>query len=155
MDYKLANHDAVIDKLNEILAHELSGVVRYTHYSFMVFGYSRIPVVDWFRNAANETLLHATEAGEMITFFGEHPGLSIGNLLESHKHNMRDILMEAMEFEIAGVDRYQELLALVEKEDAVFLVEYARQKIAEESLHIGEIDKMLRQPGDIARAVPT
>ncbi|MGI9286904.1 MAG: ferritin-like domain-containing protein [Pseudomonadales bacterium] len=155
MDYKLSNHDAVIDKLNQILGHELSGVVRYTHYSFMVFGYSRIPVTEWFRSAADETLRHATEAGEMITFFGEHPGLGIGDLLESHKHDMRDILMEAMEFELQGVDMYRELLALVEQEDAIFVVEYARQKIAEESQHIGEIDKMLRQPGDIARAVQT
>ncbi len=60
-----------------------------------------------------------------------------------------------MEFELAGVDKYQELLALVEKEDAVFVVEYARQKISEESQHIGEIDKMLRRPGEIARAVQT
>lgn len=153
MDYKLVNHDAVIEKLNQIMEHELSGCVRYTHYSFMVFGYSRIPVVGWLRDAANETLMHATEAGEMITFFGEHPGLGIGPLLESHKHDMRDILMEAIEFELEGVEMYRQLMTLVEEEDAVFVVEYARQKIAQESQHIGEIDKMLRQPGDIERAV--
>ncbi len=153
MDYKLVNHEAVIEKLNQIMEHELSGCVRYTHYSFMVFGYSRIPVVDWLRGAATETLAHANEAGEIITFFGEHPSLGIGPLLESHKHDMRDILMEAIEFELEGVEMYRQLLGLVEEEDAVFVVEYARQKIAEESQHIGEIDKMLRQPGDIQRAV--
>jgi bacterioferritin (cytochrome b1) len=31
---------------------ELAGVVRYTHYSLMVFGHNRIPIVSWLRNEA-------------------------------------------------------------------------------------------------------
>ena len=151
MKKDLPNQDQVIALLNRILEHELSGVVRYTHYSFMVFGYSRIPVVGWFRDAANETLMHATEAGEMVTYFGEHPSLGIGELLETHAHDMRDILKEAMDFEVAGVKLYQDLLQLVEGQ-SVYVEEYARQKISEEAQHISEIDKMLRQPGDIKRA---
>ena len=38
--------------LNKILELELAGVVRYTHYSFMVFGHSRIPIVSWLRDQA-------------------------------------------------------------------------------------------------------
>ena len=34
---------AVVGLLNEILETELAGVVRYTHYSLMIFGHSRIP----------------------------------------------------------------------------------------------------------------
>ena len=37
----------VIDVLNQIMEMELSGVVRYTHYSLMVYGYNRIPIVSW------------------------------------------------------------------------------------------------------------
>ena len=147
MDYSVKNQDAIIEKLNQILEHEMSGVVRYTHYSLMVFGYSRIPVVSWFRNAATETLDHATRAGEMITQLGGQPSLGIGNLLESHKHDMSDILKESLEFEIEGVEQYRELLALAEKSGSVALEEYARGMIAEESEHIGDIDKMLRRPG--------
>ena len=33
-----------IETLNRIMELELSGVVRYTHYSLMVYGYNRIPV---------------------------------------------------------------------------------------------------------------
>ena len=33
----------IVAKLDEILQHELAGTVRYTHYSFMVFGHGRIP----------------------------------------------------------------------------------------------------------------
>jgi bacterioferritin len=34
---------AVVNLLNEILETELAGVVRYTHYSLMIFGHNRIP----------------------------------------------------------------------------------------------------------------
>ena len=145
---RLPEHDKVIAVLNKILEHELSGVVRYTHYSFMVFGHSRIPVCGWLREAANETLLHAIEAGEMVTFFGEHPSLGIGALLETDHHEVNEILKEALEFEIDGIEHYRDLLKLVEG-TSVFVEEYARQKITVESLHVGEIDKMLRKPGTI------
>ncbi len=151
----LPNQDAIIAKLNEIVEHELAGVVRYTHYSFMIFGYSRIPVVGWFRGAANETLLHATQAGEMITMLGGHPSLGIGTLLESHRHDIGEILRESLDFEMAGVQLYRQLLELAESSGSVTLEEYARRLIAEEAMHIGEIDKMLRRPGDIDQAVKT
>ncbi len=153
MPHQITNKAEMIAKLNEIVEHELAGVVRYTHYSFMIFGFSRIPVVSWFRSAANETLAHATEAGEMITMLGGHPSLGIGELLETHQHDMAEILKESMEFEIEGVKRYQELLALAEEAGSITIEEYARRLIAEEAMHISDIDKMLRRPGEIEQAV--
>jgi bacterioferritin len=150
---ELPKQQEIIYKLNEIVEHELAGVVRYTHYSFMIFGYSRIPVVGWFRSAATETLGHATQAGEMITMLGGHPSLGIGDLLETHKHDMAEILTESMEFEILGVELYRELLTLAEKAGSITIEEYARRLIAEEAMHISDIDKMLRRPGDVAQAV--
>ncbi|KFI22673.1 ferritin-like domain-containing protein [Nitrosococcus oceani] len=138
----------VIAKLNQILEMELAGVVRYTHYSFMVFGYSRIPIVSWLRKEAEEGLVHAHEAGEMITHLGGHPSLGIGPLLETHNHDMGAILRESLEHEKATLKAYFELLDVV-KERSVFLEEYARQLISEEEVHQGEIDKMLRKPGEL------
>lgn len=143
------NRDAVINTLNQILQIELSGVVRYTHYSLMVFGYNRIPIVSWLRSQANECLAHAHTAGEMITHLGEHPALTIGPLLETHKHDVGDILRESMETEKAAKALYTELLNLVRDRD-VFLEEYARGMIAKEEEHLGTVNKMLRKPGDIA-----
>ena len=153
MRSELPKQDEIIFKLNEIVEHELAGVVRYTHYSFMIFGFSRIPVVSWFRDAATETLGHATQAGEMITMLGGHPSLGIGSLLETHKHDMAEILSESMEFEILGVELYRELLTLSEESGSITLEEYSRRLIAEEAIHISDIDKMLRRPGDVAQAV--
>lgn len=155
MKTDMPNREPIIAKLNEILEHEMAGTVRYTHYSFMVFGFSRIPVVNWFRSAANETLLHANEAGEMITLIGGYPSLSVGELLETHHNDLREMLRESMDFEIQGVDLYKELLDLAVAAGSITIEEYARQKISEEALHIGDIDKMLRRPGHIDQAVKT
>jgi bacterioferritin len=146
MNDKAFDKVAVIAALNRILELELAGVVRYTHYSFMVFGYSRIPVVSWLRSQADESLLHAREAGEMITHLGEHPSLAIGPLLETHRHDVGDILRESLEHESTALAAYWTLLELVQ-DKSVLLEEYARRQIAQEELHRGEISKMLRPPG--------
>jgi bacterioferritin len=134
--------------LNRILEEELAGVVRYTHYSFMIFGYSRIPIVSWFRSEADISLGHAHQAGEMLTHMGEHPSLAIGPLLETHQHNITEILKESLEAERTALVLYTELLEEVQGR-SVFLEEYARKMIFEEEMHAGEVDKMLRNPGAI------
>ncbi len=139
------NKAAVASALNRILELELAGVVRYTHYSFMVFGFSRIPIVSWLRDQANESLLHAQEAGELITQLGEHPSLGIGPLLETHQHEVGDILRESLAHEADAVAAYRELLSQVANR-SVLLEEYARRLIAEEESHRGEVEKMLRAP---------
>ena len=134
--------------LNQIMEAELAGVVRYTHYALMIFGHNRIPIVSWLRNEANTCLSHANEAGELVTHLGEHPSLKIGALLETHKHGVNDILIESLEAEKTGLALYRELYELV-RDRSVLLEDYARRMIAEEELHVGEVNKMLRKPGDI------
>src|SRR6201988_1232272 len=104
---------AAVAILNQIMEAELAGVVRYTHYSLMVFGHNRIPIVSWLRNEANTCLAHANEAGELVTHLGEHPSLKIGALLETHKHGINDILIESLAAESAGLTLYRQLLDLV------------------------------------------
>jgi bacterioferritin len=136
---------AVVAALNCILETELAGVVRYTHYSLMIFGYHRIPIVSWMRGQATESLLHAQNAGEKITQLGEEPSLTIGSLLKTHRHDLGDILKDSLEHEKNGLSLYRDLLKLVEGR-SVFLEEYARQMVFEEETHVGEVEKMLRRP---------
>jgi bacterioferritin len=140
--------EQVIAQLNRILESELAGVVRYTHYSLMIFGYNRIPIVSWFHSQANETLLHAQRAGELVTHLGGHPSLAIGSLLETHQHDIGEILRETIQAEYEALKLYYGLLELVAGK-SIPLEEYARDMITEEELHIDEIDKMLRRPGQI------
>src|SRR6478752_4073544 len=134
--------------LNRIMEHELAGVVRYTHYSLMIFGYNRIPIVSWLKSNADESLAHAYKAGELVTWLGGHPSLKIGALLETHKHDIGDILRESLEQEKSTLDAYYELLSLVEGK-SVAIEEYAREMILMEELHLDEVNKMLRKPGEI------
>ena len=147
MTNNVIDKDAVINVLNKILEAELAGVVCYTHYALMVFGYNRIPIVSWMRSQASESLAHANEAGEMITYLGGHPSLGIGPLLESHRHDIGDILRESLEHETSALAEYYRLLELVNGRN-VMLEEYARRMCALEETHVGDVRKMLLKPGD-------
>ncbi len=139
--------EKVLETLNQILELELAGVVRNTHYSLMVFGRNRIPIVAWFRDEATESLGHAAQAGEYITSLGGHPSLKIGHLLETHQHDIDAMLKEAVEHEKEGIELYRALLGLVEDHD-IRLEEYARTMVRTEVEHLDEIGKMLRKPGE-------
>jgi len=147
------DRSATVAVLNRILEQELAGVVRYTHYSFLVFGFGRIPIISWLRTQADESLLHAQQAGEMITMLGDYPSLGIGPLLDSHTTDIATILRESLEAERRGLALYRELMVLVEGR-SVALEEYARQMIYAEEVHASEVDKMLRRPGDVAAFAP-
>ena len=144
------DQNKIIPVLNEILELELAGVVRYTHYSLMIFGYNRIPIVSWLKGNATESLDHAHKAGELVTLLGGHPSLKIGPLLETEKHDVGDILRESLEHEGAALEAYYQLLKIVEGK-SVLLEEYAREMIMNEELHRDEVNKMLRKPGEIAQ----
>jgi bacterioferritin len=143
--------EKVVAVLNRILEMELAGVVRYTHYSFLVFGYGRIPIVSWLRDQATESLTHAQQVGEWITHLGAYPSLEIGPLLDSHKLDIGDIMRESLYSEAATLALYRDLLDLV-KDRSVLLEEYARQMIYAEEAHADEVEKMLRKPGQLTRA---
>jgi bacterioferritin len=142
------DQEEVVAVLNRILESELAGVVRYTHYSFLVFGFGRIPIQSWLRAQADESLLHAQQAGEWITTLGAYPSLAIGPLLDSHTFDIASILRESLQAEKLALELYRKLLTLVE-DRSVALEEFARQMIHVEEMHAGEVDKMLRRPGEM------
>jgi bacterioferritin len=137
-----------IEILNKIMELELAGVVRYTHYSLMVYGYNRIPIVSWLKGNATESLDHAYKAGELVTQMGGHPSLKIGRLLETEQHDIGDILRESLDQESSTLAVYYELLRHAEGK-SVLLEEYAREMIVLEEMHLDEVNKMLRKPGEI------
>lgn len=138
--------DKAIALLNQIMELELAGVVHYTHYSLMVFGYNRIPVVEWLKKEAEEGLVHAHRAGELVTLLGGYPSLSIGPLLETHHNDIGDILRESLAHEGKAAAAYYQLLELTQGK-SVLLEDYARSLIVEEEMHADEVNKMLRRTG--------
>ena len=143
------NNQQAIDILNEIMEAELAGVVRYSHYALMVYGFNRIPIVEWMKGNASEGLMHAQRAGELVTMMGGHPSLKIGSLLETEQHDIGDILRENLEHERSVLDMYHKLLGQAMSSKSILLEEYAREMITSETLHLDEVNKMLRSPGEM------
>ncbi len=129
--------------LNSIMEFELAGVVRYTHYSLMVTGPNRIPIVAFFKAQASESLLHAQQVGEILTGLDGHPTLRIAPMEETYKHSVKDILEESLSHEKKALEMYKQLLEVVE-DASIYLEEFTRGMIGQEEVHNLEIKKMLR-----------
>lgn len=143
MPMRELDKDRTVGILNQILEQELGGVVRYTHYALMVTGPNRIPIVEFMRGQASESLLHAQQVGEILTGLEGHPSLGIAKLEETHQHSIKSLLQESLNHERGAVELYKKLLDEVENA-SIYLEEFARTKIGEEELHQIEIRKMLR-----------
>jgi bacterioferritin len=137
------DQEKAIDVLRTIVEFELAGVVRYTHYALMITGPNRIPIVDFFKAQATESLLHAQQVGEILTGLEGHPSLQITQMEETHKHSVQDILTESLAHETNALQMYKKLLNTV-KDASIYLEEFARTMIGKEELHAIEIKKMLR-----------
>ena len=135
--------NATTNLLNSIMEFELAGEVRYTHYSLMVTGPNRIPIVAFFKAQASESLLHAQQVGEILTGLEGHPSLKIAPMEETHRHTVQDILQESLNHERRALDLYKKLLDVVENA-SIYLEEFARSMIGQEEMHNLEIKKMLR-----------
>ncbi|HJK98268.1 MAG TPA: ferritin-like domain-containing protein [Polyangiaceae bacterium LLY-WYZ-14_1] len=129
--------------LDEIMQQELAGVVRYTHYALMVTGPNRLPLVDFFKAQATESLTHAQAAGEILTGLEGHPTLRVAPIEESHEHTVFALLNESLAHESRALDLYRQLLHEVEGR-SIYLEEYARGMIGQEEGHALELKKMLR-----------
>ena len=133
----------VCEILNEVMECELAGVVRYTHYSLMITGPYRLPIVDFLKEQANESLQHAQQAGELLTGLDGHPSQKIANIYETNDHSIKGILEESLTHELHALKLYKDLLGIVEGE-SVYLEEYTRGLIGQEEQHQLELKKMLK-----------
>ena len=143
MEHNNIDTKEVISLLNEIMEYELAGVVRYTHYSLMVTGPHRWPIVDFLKEQASESLVHSQQAGEVLTGLDGHPSQKIAAIEETHNHSIRDILEESLEHELQALNLYRQLLRKVEG-SSVYLEEYTRGLIGQEEQHQLELKKMLK-----------
>ena len=131
--------------LNRLLEAELAGVVRYTHYSFLVFGFGRIPIVSWLRGAGDR-IARARAAGRRL----DHDARRATRRWRSGRCSTRTRPTSAPCCASRCRPRappcalYRELLDVVAG-NSVALEEFARQMIQAEELHAAEVDKMLQE----------
>lgn len=146
MEMKEIDSKLVCGILNEIMEYELAGVVRYTHSAMMVSGPYRLPIVTFLKEQAAESLMHATQAGELIVGLDGHPSQRIAKIDETHRHAINDILEESLGHELHALSLYKKLLVNV-ADRSIYLEEYARGLIGEEEQHSLELKAMLKDFG--------
>lgn len=133
--------DKAVAILDEIMSAELAGVVRYTHYSLLLTGPNRMPLVEFMKAQAAESLTHAQTAGEILTGLDGHPSMKIAAIEEIDSKAADDLIEESYHHEMRALGLYKELLSVV-ADQSVYLEEFARGMIAQEELHTMELKKM-------------
>ena len=146
MEMKEINSETVCNILNEIMEYELAGVVRYTHSAMMVSGPYRLPIVNFLKDQASESLTHAQQAGELIVGLDGHPSQRIAKIKETHRHSIKDILEESLAHEQGALKLYKKFLENV-ADRSIYLEEYARGLIGQEEQHSLELKAMLKDFG--------
>lgn len=140
---KELNLKKTIELLNSSMEFELAGVVRYTHYSLVVTGPNRIPIVNFFQIQATDSLTVAQQIGEIITGLEGHPSLRISKMEESYTHSVKTLIEESINHEKKGLERYRKLLDLV-KNSSIYLEKFTRKMVASSEINIIELKKMRR-----------
>lgn len=100
----------LIDKLNDILRWEWTGVAQYAQASFVVSGLWREVYSDVFKKSAKESFDHARLIGEKIAALGGVPTVERNNVQQSA--DVVELLRIGLEFEKAAVKLYTEALDL-------------------------------------------
>lgn len=131
----------IIEGLNAALENELGNIIRYLHYSFLVKGVNRGPIVDFFRNQATESLQHATVIGQKIVAWGGHPSLKVPPMEDIGQKSVEEMLREELESEKQEVQHYIKLLRQVG--DDVALEFMLKEIIKDEQEGIEELEMRL------------
>ncbi len=137
----MVNKEKIISQLSKIFELELSGVVRYLHYSLVVRGPHRLPIVQFFDAQSKESLLHANIIGTKIVSCGGEPPLTKTAIIGAKSQDVFDLLKESLIFEKNVILMYRDLLNLVQ--DDIALEELCRTMIRTEIEHVEEIEKMI------------
>ena len=142
----------VIDKLNEILRHEWTGVAQYSQAGFVVSGLWREVYSGMFFDSAKESFGHAKLIGDKIVAMGGVPTIERNPVQQSN--NVVQLLKYGLEFEAKAVKMYNEALSLAEGDRALEV--YLEDILKEEQEGVDDLTKLLRdheasaQAGDAA-----
>ncbi|HZL87789.1 MAG TPA: ferritin-like domain-containing protein [Pirellulaceae bacterium] len=141
----------VIEKLNDCLRHEWTGVAQYSQAGFVVAGLWREVYSALFFDSAKESFGHARLVGEKIVALGGVPTVERNPIKQSE--DVMEMLNAALEFESKAVKMYTEALALAEGDRA--LVVWLEDILNEEQDGVDKLLRILRDPRAVASSLAT
>jgi bacterioferritin (cytochrome b1) len=133
----------IVTELNRVFAEEVEAATRYLHLASAVRGLDRLLVERVLREAFQETTQHAEVIAQKIRALGHVPRLEISVSCPAEPLTAREALRQALTFEDAALECYQDLLRKVEGE--VPLEEFVRSQIAVESEHVAQLKELLAE----------
>jgi bacterioferritin len=133
--------NTLIDKLNDILRHEWTGVAQYAQAGFVVQGLWRATFSGKFFDSAEESFGHAKRIGDKIVAMGGVPTVERNPVKQSD--DLIETLQYALAFEQGAVDLYNEALVLAEGDRALVIL--LEDILLEEQDGVDEITQLLRE----------
>lgn len=136
----------LIEKLNECLRHEWTGVAQYAQAGFLVAGLWREVYSSMFFDSAKESYGHAKLVGEKIVALGGIPTVERNAIKQTS--DLLEMLNFGLEFETKAVKVYNEALALAvgDRATEVFL----ENILEEEQDGVDNLTRILRDPKAVA-----
>jgi bacterioferritin len=139
-----------IEKLNDILRHEWTGVAQYAQAAFVVAGLWREVYSKMFFDSATESFGHAKQIGDKIVALGGVPTIERNQVKQTD--NLTEMLNHAFEFESKAVKLYQEALALADQDNRPLVV-LLENILLEEQDGAEHVEKLLREQKGASGAI--
>ena len=130
----------VINKLNDILRHEWTGVAQYSQAGFVITGLWREVYSGVFFENAEESFGHARLIGDKIVALGGVPTIERNSVQQTN--DIGEMLQNSLDFESAAVRLYNEALTLADDDRA--LVVFLEDILKEEQDGVDDFTKLLR-----------
>lgn len=135
--------EEIVQELNRIFDEEVEAATRYLHLRSAVRGLDRLLVERVLREGFDETIRHAETIAQKIRSLGYVPKLEIKVFCPAEPISGREALRQALTFEEAALECYQDLLRKIEGD--VVLEEFVRTQIAVESEHVAQLKELLNE----------
>lgn len=133
----------IVNELNRVFAEEIEAATRYLHLAAAVRGLDRLLVEKVLKEGVEETIQHAEIIARKIRALGHVPRLEIKVSCPAEPLTAREALRQAVTFEEAALEAYQDLLRKVDGN--VALEEFVRSQIAAESEHVAQLRELLAE----------
>lgn len=136
----------LIEKLNECLRHEWTGVAQYAQAGFVVAGLWREVYSNMFFDSAKESFGHAKLVGEKLVALGGVPTVERNSVKQTNE--LTEMLNYALEFESKAVKLYNEALVLASGDRALEV--FLENILDDEQDGVDELTRILRDPKAVA-----
>lgn len=132
---------ALIDGLNEDLAHEYEAVIHYLVGAQLMTGANRPELKEYFEGEIQDELGHAQFLAQKIVALGGTPTTEPGEVTLGSSN--REQLEIAMEAERSTIERYKQRVKQAEAVGEAGLVVRLEDVIADETEHLEELKMIL------------